>query len=152
MLISLGNTLTRIQCAFVDTPEVEAIAHFISEQRGFPTAFLLPEYYEDDSDGSEVIDLKNRDELFDEAARIVVMNQSGSTSAIQRKFSIGYNRAGRIMDQLEAAGIVGQNEGSKARQVLLQDEYALEQLLRGLDAELGIRQVKSEECIRCEQN
>jgi S-DNA-T family DNA segregation ATPase FtsK/SpoIIIE len=80
-----------------------------------------------------VIDLKNRDELFDEAARIIVMNQQGSTSAIQRKFSIGYNRAGRIMDQLEAAGIVGQNEGSKARQVLLQDEYALEQLLKGLN-------------------
>ena len=133
MLISTGNNLTRVQCAFVDTPEVEAIAHFISQQPGFPTAFLLPEFYEEGSDNSESIDLKNRDELFDEAARIVVMNQTGSTSAIQRKFSIGYNRAGRIMDQLEAAGIVGQNEGSKARQVLLQDEYALEQLLKGFN-------------------
>jgi DNA segregation ATPase FtsK/SpoIIIE, S-DNA-T family len=133
MLISTGNTLIRLQCAFVDTPEIEAIAHYISEQPGYPTAFMLPECYEDGADESEVVDLKNRDELFDEAARIVVLNQSGSTSAIQRKFSIGYNRAGRIMDQLELAGIVGQNEGSKARQVLLQDQYALEQLLRGLD-------------------
>ena len=133
MLVSIGNNLTRVQCAFVDTPEVEAIAHYISQQPCYPTAFLLPECREDGSDTSESIDLRNRDELFDEAARIVVMNQSGSTSSIQRKFSIGYNRAGRIMDQLEVAGIVGQNEGSKARQVLLQDEYALEQLLRGLD-------------------
>jgi S-DNA-T family DNA segregation ATPase FtsK/SpoIIIE len=133
MLISTGNNLTRVQCAFVDTPEVEAIVHYISQQPAFPTAYLLPEYLEDGATESEVIDLKNRDELFDEAARIIVMNQQGSTSAIQRKFSIGYNRAGRIMDQLEAAGIVGQNEGSKARQVLLQDEYALEQLLKGLN-------------------
>ncbi len=134
MLISTGNSLTRVQCAFVDTPEVEAIAHYIGDQPGFPTAFLLPEYHDENSEGgSEVIDLKNRDELFDDAARIVVLNQTGSTSAIQRKFAIGYNRAGRIMDQLEAAGIVGQNEGSKARQVLLQDEYSLEQLLKGLD-------------------
>lgn len=133
MLVSIGNNLTRVQCAFVDTPEVEAIAHYISQQPSYPTAFLLPEYHEEGSDDLEAIDLRNRDELFDEAARIVVMNQSGSTSAIQRKFSIGYNRAGRIMDQLESAGIVGQNEGSKARQVLLQDEYALEQLLRSLD-------------------
>lgn len=133
MLVSTGNNLIRVQCAFVDTPEVEAIAHYISQQPSFPTAYLLPECLEDGSEDSTVIDLKNRDEFFDEAARIIVMNQQGSTSAIQRKFSIGYNRAGRIMDQLEAAGIVGQNEGSKARQVLLQDEYALEQLLRGLD-------------------
>ncbi len=133
MLVSTGNTLIRLQCAFVDTPEVEAIARYISEQPSYPTAFLLPEYYEEGSEESEAVDLRNRDELFDEAARIVVMNQSGSTSAIQRRFSIGYNRAGRIMDQLELAGIVGQNEGSKARQVLLQDEYALEQLLRDLD-------------------
>ena len=133
MLISTGNNLTRVQCAFVDTPEVEAIVHYISQQPAFPTAYLLPEYLEDGATESETIDLKNRDELFDDAARIIVMNQQGSTSAIQRKFSIGYNRAGRIMDQLEAAGIVGQNEGSKARQVLLQDEYALEQLLKGLN-------------------
>ena len=132
MLVSTGNNLIRVQCAFVDTPEVESIAHYISEQPGYPTAFLLPECYEEGAEQTGTIDLKNRDELFDEAARIVVMNQFGSTSSIQRKFSIGYNRAGRIMDQLEAAGIVGQNEGSKARQVLLQDEYALEQLLNGL--------------------
>ena len=133
MLVSTGSALIRVQCAFVDTPEVEAIAKYISQQPSYPSAYLLPECEVDGSDDSNAIDLKNRDELFDDAARIVVMNQTGSTSAIQRKFSIGYNRAGRIMDQLEAAGIVGQNEGSKARQVLLQDEYALEQLLRGLD-------------------
>ena len=133
MLVSTGNSLIRVQCAFVDTPEVEAVAKYISQQPSFPSAYLLPECHDEGSGESEMIDLKNRDEFFDEAARIVVMNQTGSTSAIQRRFSIGYNRAGRIMDQLEAAGIVGQNEGSKARQVLLQDEYALEQLLRGLN-------------------
>ena len=132
MLVSTGNALIRVQCAFVDTPEVEAIAKYISQQPSYPSAYLLPECHEDGSEDTAAVDLKDRDELFDDAARIVVMNQTGSTSAIQRKFSIGYNRAGRIMDQLEAAGIVGQNEGSKARQVLLQDEYALEQLLRGL--------------------
>jgi DNA segregation ATPase FtsK/SpoIIIE, S-DNA-T family len=133
MLVSTGNALIRVQCAFVDTPEVESIAKYISQQPSYPSAYLLPECHEDMSEDTNSVDLKNRDEFFDDAARIVVMNQTGSTSAIQRKFSIGYNRAGRIMDQLEAAGIVGQNEGSKARQVLLQDEYALEQLLKGLD-------------------
>jgi S-DNA-T family DNA segregation ATPase FtsK/SpoIIIE len=133
MLVSTGNSLIRVQCAFVDTPEVEAIAKYISQQPSYPSAYLLPECHDESAGESDSVDLKNRDEFFDEAARIVVMNQTGSTSAIQRKFSIGYNRAGRIMDQLEAAGIVGQNEGSKARQVLLQDEYALEQLLRGLN-------------------
>ncbi len=133
MLVSTGNSLIRVQCAFVDTPEVEAIAKYVSQQPSYPSAYLLPECHDESSGESDTIDLKNRDEYFDDAARIVVMNQTGSTSAIQRKFSIGYNRAGRIMDQLEAAGIVGQNEGSKARQVLLQDEYALEQLLRGLN-------------------
>jgi len=133
MLVSTGNSLIRVQCAFVDTPEVESIARYISQQPSYPSAYLLPECHDEGAGESDLIDLKNRDEFFDEAAKIVVMNQTGSTSAIQRKFSIGYNRAGRIMDQLEAAGIVGQNEGSKARQVLLQDEYALEQLLRGLN-------------------
>jgi S-DNA-T family DNA segregation ATPase FtsK/SpoIIIE len=132
MPVSTGNSLTRVQCAFVDTPEVEAIAHFIGDQPGYPTAFMLPEYYDESGEDSSMVDLKNRDGLFDEAARLIVLNQTGSTSAIQRKFSIGYNRAGRIMDQLEAAGIVGPNEGSKARQVLLQDEYSLEQLLSGI--------------------
>lgn len=132
MLVSIGNVLTRIQCAFVDTPEVEAIANFIGKQPGYPSAWALPEYRGDSSESSDEIDLKNRDELFDDAARIVVLNQTGSTSSIQRKFSIGYNRAGRIMDQLEAAGIVGVNAGSKAREVLIQDENSLEQILRKL--------------------
>ncbi|HDR50968.1 MAG TPA: DNA translocase FtsK [Mariniphaga anaerophila] len=133
MLIAQGSNMTRVQCAFIDTPEVEQICSFISEQRGFPTAFMLPEYVGDEEGGPGEVDLNNRDEMFDDAARVVVMNQMGSTSMIQRKFSIGYNRAGRIMDQLEAAGIVGPSEGSKARQVLIQDEYSLEQLLNGLN-------------------
>ncbi|MCK9639405.1 MAG: DNA translocase FtsK 4TM domain-containing protein [Prolixibacteraceae bacterium] len=132
MLVSIGNVLTRIQCAFVDTPEVEAIANFIGKQPGYPTAWALPEYRSDSTDSPDEVDLKNRDELFDDAARIVVLNQTGSTSSIQRKFSIGYNRAGRIMDQLEAAGIVGVNAGSKAREVLIQDENSLEHILRKL--------------------
>ncbi|WP_297087709.1 DNA translocase FtsK [uncultured Draconibacterium sp.] len=132
MLIAQGSEMTRVQCAFVDTPEVENICDFISEQRGYPTAFLLPEYVGEEEVAPGDVDLKNRDELFDDAARVVVLNQMGSTSMIQRKFSIGYNRAGRLMDQLEAAGIVGPSEGSKARQVLLQDEYSLEQLLNNL--------------------
>ncbi len=132
MLIATGSNITRVQCAFIDTPEVEEVCSFISEQRGYPTAFLLPEYYGDDEPAPGEVDLNNKDELFDDAARIVVVNQMGSTSMIQRKFSIGYNRAGRIMDQLEAAGVVGPSEGSKARQVLISDEYSLEQLLNSL--------------------
>ena len=132
MLVSSGSTMTRVQCAFVDTPEVERICEFIADQRGYTTAFLLPDYVGDTEGGNGMADLTNRDEMFDDAARLVVSNQVGSTSMIQRKFSIGYNRAGRLMDQLEAAGVVGPSEGSKARQVLLQDEYSLEQLLKGL--------------------
>ena len=132
MLIAMGSTMTRLQCAFVDTPEVERICEHIAAQQGYPTAFMLPEYVSESESSALGTDLKDRDELFDDAARIVVMNQMGSTSMIQRKFSIGYNRAGRIMDQLEAANIVGPSEGSKARQVLLQDEYSLEQLLNSL--------------------
>ncbi|TKG95051.1 DNA translocase FtsK [Puteibacter caeruleilacunae] len=132
MLISNGGLLTRVQCAFVDTPEVERICDCISEQKGYPSAFLLPEFVEEGAGDVGEADLKNTDELFEDAARLVVMNQSGSTSLIQRKFSIGYNRAGRIMDQLEAASIVGPSEGSKARQVMVHDEYALEQLLETL--------------------
>jgi S-DNA-T family DNA segregation ATPase FtsK/SpoIIIE len=133
LLFSQGNETTRVQCAFVDTPEVEKISEFIGNQTGYPTAFELPEYYgEGDSSAPGAVDLSDRDPLFDEAARMIVMQQQGSTSSIQRKFSIGYNRAGRLMDQLEAAGIVGPSEGSKARQVLLQDEYSLEQLLNNL--------------------
>jgi len=132
MLVSSGSTMTRVQCAFVDTPEVERICEFVAEQRGYVTAFLLPDYVGEGDSGAVSADLSNRDEMFDDAARLIVMNQVGSTSMIQRKFSIGYNRAGRIMDQLEAAGVVGPSEGSKARQVLIQDEYTLEQLLNGL--------------------
>jgi S-DNA-T family DNA segregation ATPase FtsK/SpoIIIE len=132
MLISANSDVARVQCAFIDTPEVERLCTFISEQRGYPTAFLLPEYVGDEEPGPGEVDLKNKDEMFDDAARIVVMNQAGSTSMIQRKFSIGYNRAGRIMDQLEAAGIVGPSEGSKPRRVLISDEYTLEQLLNGV--------------------
>ncbi len=133
MLFSQGNDMIRVQCAFVDTPEVESIATYIGEQVGFPTAHLLPEYVvEGDGDKIGSVDLSDRDPLFDEAARLIVIQQQGSTSLIQRKFAIGYNRAGRLMDQLEAAGIVGPFEGSKARQVLIQDEYSLEQLLNSL--------------------
>ncbi|KKB52602.1 hypothetical protein HMPREF1212_00756 [Parabacteroides sp. HGS0025] len=134
LLFSQGGETNRVQCAFVDTPEVEQIVNNISAQAGYATAFLLPEYVgeggEDKAPGS--VDLSDRDPLFDEAARLIVIQQQGSTSLIQRKFAIGYNRAGRLMDQLEAAGIVGPFEGSKARQVLIQDEYNLEQLLNSL--------------------
>jgi S-DNA-T family DNA segregation ATPase FtsK/SpoIIIE len=130
MLIASGSNLTRVQCAFMDTPEVEEICRYISAQRGFPEAFLLPEYVVDGEDETFEADLANLDEMFADAARLIVINQMGSTSMIQRKFSIGYNRAGRIMDQLEAAGIVGPSEGSKARQVFIHDEYSLEQLLK----------------------
>jgi len=133
MLFSQGNDLIRVQCAFVDTPEVENIVHFISEQQSYPTAFYLPEYVKAEGEmGVASADLSKRDPLFEEAARLIVANQQGSTSLIQRKFSIGYNRAGRIVDQLEIAGIIGPNEGSKARQVLIPDEYHLEQILKQL--------------------
>ncbi|MDL2255937.1 DNA translocase FtsK [Parabacteroides sp. OttesenSCG-928-K15] len=133
MLFSQGNDMIRVQCAFVDTPEVENIATYIGQQAGYPTAHLLPEYVpEGESSAPGNIDLSDRDPLFDEAARLIVIQQQGSTSLIQRKFAIGYNRAGRLMDQLEAAGIVGPFEGSKARQVLIMDEYALEQVLNQL--------------------
>ena len=136
MLISVaGSDTIRVQCAFVDTPEVENIVNYISEQVAYPTAYLLPEYVaENDGDKSlgGVVDLSERDPFFNEAARLIVIQQQGSTSLIQRKFAIGYNRAGRLMDQLEAAGIVGPSEGSKARQVLIPDEYTLEQLLNSL--------------------
>ena len=134
LLFSQGNDLTRVQCAFVDTPEVEAICNFISEQQGYTHAFYLPEV--DLGDGGDTnmrgIDMSQRDAMFEDAARLVVLNQSGSTSMIQRKFSIGYNRAGRIMDQLEAAGIVGAPDGSKGRQVLVMDEAQLERILETL--------------------
>lgn len=133
MLFSQGSDLIRIQCAFVDTPEVEGIAKYISEQQGYSHAFELPEFVADSGDDKiGGIDLSDRDPLFEEAARLIVVHQQGSTSLIQRKFSIGYNRAGRLMDQLEAAGIVGPTQGSKAREVLIADEYSLEQKLSHL--------------------
>lgn len=134
LLFSQGSDLTRVQCAFVDTPEVEQIALFIGNQRGYPTAFYLPEYSGPDGETVDpsTVDMSKRDPLFDEAARMIVATQQGSTSMIQRKFSIGYNRAGRLADQLEVAGIVGPNEGSKARQVLVQTEYELENILKNI--------------------
>jgi S-DNA-T family DNA segregation ATPase FtsK/SpoIIIE len=134
MLFSQGSDLVRVQCAFVDTPEVERISDYIGNQQGYPTAFYLPEPELANGEGSDLseVDLGRRDPMFDEAARLIVAHQSGSTSLIQRKFSIGYNRAGRIVDQLEAAGIIGPFEGSKARQVLVQTEYELEQILSKL--------------------
>ncbi|MCU0451761.1 MAG: DNA translocase FtsK [Bernardetiaceae bacterium] len=131
MLLSNGSDIIRLQCAFVDTHEVERICDFIGEQRGYDTSYLLPEF-EDEGAESKAVDLDNRDSMFEDAARLVVQHQQGSTSLIQRKLSLGYNRAGRIMDQLEAAGVVGAFEGSKARKVLVGDEYALEQLLNNL--------------------
>ncbi|MFM2293158.1 MAG: translocase SpoIIIE [Bacteroidota bacterium] len=134
MLFSQGSDLTRVQCAFVDTPEVENIVHYIGDQQGYPTAFYLPEYSLIEGEGIDTssIDISKRDPLFEEAARLIVANQQGSTSLIQRKFSIGYNRAGRIVDQLEVAGIIGPFEGSKARQVLVMDDYHLEQIFKNL--------------------
>jgi len=129
MLYSGGNDLTRIQCAFVDTPEVEKITDFIGAQKAYPDAHLLPEYVGEDGGTNLDIDIADRDKLFKEAAEIIVTAQQGSASLLQRKLKLGYNRAGRIIDQLEAAGIVGPFEGSKARQVLVPDFVALEQLL-----------------------
>ena len=129
MLISDGNEMTRLQCAFIDTPEVEKLTEFIGNQQGYPMAFELPEYVGEEAKSIGTIDLNDRDSLFRDAASVIVMHQQGSASLLQRKLKLGYNRAGRIIDQLEAAGIIGPFEGSKARQVLIPDEYALEQLL-----------------------
>ena len=133
MLYTTGNELVRLQCAFVDTPEVDKITEFIGEQRGYPDAMLLPEYVGEDGGSPLDIDLSDRDVLFEDAARLIVIAQQGSASLLQRKLKLGYNRAGRLIDQLEAAGVVGQFEGSKARQVLIQDEVSLEQLLNNLN-------------------
>ena len=131
MLFSQGSDLVRLQCAFVDTPEVEEICDFIGNQQAYPTAYQLPEYVGEEGGGVGDIDPSDRDSLFMDAARLVVQTQQGSTSMIQRKLKLGYNRAGRIVDQLEAAGILGPFEGSKARQVLVPDDIALEQKLEG---------------------
>ncbi len=136
MLFSNGNDLIRLQCAFVDTPEVEQITEFIGDQQGYPDAHLLPEFVGEDggSSGGAGLDDMERDALFEDAAQVVVMHQQGSASLLQRKLKLGYNRAGRIVDQLEAAGIIGPFEGSKARQVLIPDEVSLEQHLKSLDS------------------
>jgi S-DNA-T family DNA segregation ATPase FtsK/SpoIIIE len=134
LLFTQGSDMTRVQCAFVDTPEVEKISGFIGNQPGYSTAFELPEYTgeEENNKDSNEVDLSNLDSYFDQAARLIVIHQQGSTSLIQRKLSLGYNRAGRLMDQLELAGIVGPTQGSKPREVYVQDEYQLEKILKDL--------------------
>ncbi len=132
MLYLSGNEPVRLQCAFVDTPEIDDLTEFISDQKGYPGPMELASVDEESGDSPDV-DLKKRDDLFEDAARLVVQHQQGSTSLIQRKLALGYNRAGRIVDQLEAAGILGPPEGSKARQVLAKDEYSLEQILNELN-------------------
>ena len=129
MLISNNGEIVRLQCAFVDTPEVDRIADFIGYQDGYPQAFLLPEYVDEKELEGKDFDLSDRDSLFEDAARLIVQNQVGSTSLLQRRMKLGYNRAGRLMDQLEAAGIVGANQGSKARDVLIKTELDLQQHL-----------------------
>jgi S-DNA-T family DNA segregation ATPase FtsK/SpoIIIE len=129
MLFTQGNELVRLQCAFVDTPEVERITDFIGSQKAYPDAHLLPEYQGEESGTSIDDNVDERDKRFREAAEIIVTAQQGSASLLQRKMKLGYNRAGRIIDQLEAAGIVGPFEGSKARQVLVTDLTALDQML-----------------------
>ncbi len=133
MLLSFGSDLIRLQCAFIDTPEVERVINFISEQQAFPTPYFLPEFVGDDAEHQDGgFSKEDLDEMFPDAARLVVQNQHGSTSMIQRRLKLGYNRAGRIMDQLESFGIVGPSEGSKAREVLFYDEMELERFLEDL--------------------
>ena len=135
MLISVaGKDLVRCQCALIETVEIERLASFIGSQRGYADGegFVLPEYLDENDEPNKEFDAKSKDEFFNDAARLVVASQFGSTSLLQRKLSLGYNRAGRIIDQLEAAGIVGPYNGSKARDVLIKDEVSLEELLRTL--------------------
>lgn len=133
MLLSVGGDMIRLQCAFVDTPEVEAVLKFIGDQRGYIEPYLLPEFHGDDAEhGASGLKFSDVDENFEDAARLVVQNQHGSTSMIQRRLKLGYNRAGRIMDQMEALGIVGPSEGSKAREVLVYDEMELEKYITQL--------------------
>jgi S-DNA-T family DNA segregation ATPase FtsK/SpoIIIE len=129
MLISHNGEITRLQCAFVDTPEVEKICEFVSKQQGYPQAFQLPEYVDEKEMEGKDFDLSDRDPLFEDAARLIVQNQMGSTSLIQRRLKLGYNRAGRLMDQLEQAGVVGPNLGSKARDVLVKTDGELQEIL-----------------------
>ncbi len=129
MLVSYNGEITRLQCAFVDTPEVENVCEFIGDQRGYPQAFLLPEYVDEKEMEGRDFDASERDPLFEDAARLIVQSQMGSTSLIQRRMKLGYNRAGRLMDQLEAAGVVGPNQGSKAREVLFKTDMELQEFL-----------------------
>jgi len=124
--------ITRVQCAFIDFTEIDEITRFIGNQRGYATSYLLPEYSEDAGSEPQDVYLRNKDILFEDSARLIVNHQQGSSSLIQRKFAIGYNRVGRIMDQLEAAGIVGPSEGSKNRQVHFTDLFSLEKYLEKL--------------------
>ncbi|AWV99446.1 FtsK/SpoIIIE family DNA translocase [Arcticibacterium luteifluviistationis] len=135
MLLSMGSDMVRLQCPFVDTPEIESICDYIGEQRGYESAYMLPEFFGDDEPDILDFDPTQLDVMFDDAARVLVTFQQGSTSLIQRKMKLGYNRAGRIIDQLEGAGIVGPFEGSKAREVLVKDMTHLEEVLRGLKRE-----------------
>jgi len=132
MLLSAGSEIIRLQSPFVDTPELDKIVDFIGSQRGYDSAYMLPEFEGEDEGGASTVDLSERDAMFEEAAKLIVAHQQGSTSLIQRKLKLGYNRAGRLIDQLEAAGIVGPFEGSKAREVLIKDPMSLEQLLNAL--------------------
>jgi DNA segregation ATPase FtsK/SpoIIIE, S-DNA-T family len=132
MLVSYNGDITRLQCAFVDTPEVEEVANFIGKQLGYPQAFLLPEYVDERDLDTKDFDANNRDPLFEDAARLIVQNQIGSTSLIQRRMKLGYNRAGRLMDQLEAAGVVGPNQGSKVREVIIKTDAELSVFLAQL--------------------
>ena len=129
LLYSQSNDLTRIQCGFIDTPEVEKLSDFIGSQTGYGSAYVLPEYSKEEVNSSSEISLDDRDPMFNEAARVIVTNQQGSASLLQRKLKLGYNRAGRLIDQMEDAGIVGSFEGSKPRQVLISDLNSLESLL-----------------------
>jgi S-DNA-T family DNA segregation ATPase FtsK/SpoIIIE len=132
MLVSYNGEITRLQCAFVDTPEVENVCEFIGNQRGYPQAFLLPEYVDEKEMEGRDFDANDRDALFEDAARLIVGSQMGSTSLIQRRMKLGYNRAGRLMDQLEAAGVVGPNQGSKAREVIFKTDAELQEFLNSL--------------------
>lgn len=138
LLLSIGGETIRLQCGFVDTPEVEKVCDFIAAQKGYPEAHLLPEVKDEEGEGGDFLDPNERDELYEEAASLIVQYQQGSTSLLQRRLKLGYNRAGRLMDQLESTGIVGPNQGSKARDVLIKDELELEQFLAHLREKSGI--------------
>ncbi|MEJ7611734.1 MAG: DNA translocase FtsK [Ferruginibacter sp.] len=133
MLISYNGEVVRLQCAFVDTPEVDKIVDFIGGQRGYPDAFMLPEYVDEKEMEGKDFDVNNKDSMFEDAAKLIVMSQSGSTSLLQRRLKLGYNRAGRLMDQLEAAGIVGPNQGSKVRDVLIKTDADLQMFLNEMN-------------------